>query len=253
MPTLKGFVLFHKAVYRLHFYIFIRLFIWTDLQIIRNPFIRPWTWFKGNTGKHSYVWCLFGSHVSGSPVPLCSRLLLLNRSIFFSVFLPHTPHTPNRHKTVRAQGHRFVLINICSVLNCCPLILNSPCFQPTALFRLGRKGDRKKFPIISRTLISSTCAKMNHVIQHILSQPQGQKEKRKGKDMLFWPHRSTRKSLPGLPHNEKAYWFKHEENIPRAGPGGATIQDTECSIHGENIREMFSLTIQSLGHVLLGK
>lgn len=185
MPTLKGFILFHKAVYQLHFYIFIRLFIWTDLQIIRNPFIRPWTWFKGNTGKHSSVWCLFGSHVSGSPVPLCAALLLLNRSIFFSVFVPHTPHTPNRHKTVRAQGHRFVLINVCSVLNCCPLILNSPCFQPTALFRLGRKGDRKKFPIISRTLISSTCAKMNHVIQHILSQPQGQKEKRKGKDMLF--------------------------------------------------------------------
>lgn len=140
---------------------------------------------------------------------LCNRLLLINQSIFFSVFLPHTSHTPNRHKTVRAQGHRFVFINVCRVLNCCPLILNSPWFQLTALFRLGRKENRKKFPIISRTLISSTCAKMNHVIQHILSQPQGQKEKRKGKDMLFWPHRSTRKSLPGLPHNEKAYWLKH--------------------------------------------
>ena len=60
------------------------------------------------------------------------------------------------------------------------------------------------------------------------------------------------KPLPGLPQKEKANWFKHQENTPRAGPSGATVPDTECSIHEKNVREMFSLTIQGLGHVLLG-
>lgn len=129
--------------------IFIRLFIWTDLQIIRNPFIRPWTWFKGNTGKNQF--CMMSLWVPCFRKPcstLCSRLLLLNRSIFFSVFLPHTPHTPNRHKTVRAQGHRFVLINVCSVLNCCPLILNSeppPASSPQHCLDLGERGTGRNF------------------------------------------------------------------------------------------------------------
>lgn len=79
----------------------------------------------------------------------------------------------------------------------------------------------------------------------------GEKERQKGRPSL--PHRSTRKSLPGLPQNTKAYWFKCQENTPRAGPRRATIQDTECSIHEENIREMFSLTIQSLSDVPLSK
>lgn len=44
-------------------------------------------------GKHSYLCCLLGSHVSGSPVPLCAT------GCSYSIFLPHPPHTPNRHKT----------------------------------------------------------------------------------------------------------------------------------------------------------
>ena len=32
-------------------------------------------------------------------------------------------------------------------------------------------------------------------------------------------------NLPGLPQNEKVYWFKHKENTPCPGPSGATVQD----------------------------
>lgn len=78
-----------------------------------------------------------------------------------------------------------------------------------------------------------------------------EREKKRGAFLATQEHQ--KKSLPGLLQNEKPCWFKHQENTPRAGPSGAIVQDTECSIHEKNIRGMFSLTIQSLSHVLLGK
>ena len=48
-------------------------------------------------------------------------------------------------------------------------------------------------------------------------------------------------NLPGLPQNEKAYWFKHKGNTPCAGPSGAEPQDTERSIHEKkHKRDAFS-------------
>ena len=64
---------------------------------------------------------------------------------------------------------------------------------------------------------------ISHATQNLFFQTPGQKGKTQKKRNAFLATQEHQ-NLPGLPQNEKAYWFKHKENTPCAGPSGATAQ-----------------------------
>lgn len=178
-------------MYQLHFYSFFRLFLLTDSQIIRKAFLRPWAWFKGWETWFSML-SLWVPYFRKPCSTLGNSFLLINESINLppsasvpvSLSLSYT-HTPKRQK--REPGAVDLLLQMSPASWTAVFGSENPLVQSAALFWSGRKGERKEFPVIGRTLISSKSSTINHVTQNIPFQTQRQIRKRHGEEKICFP------------------------------------------------------------------